>query len=1170
MVSIRKKLLFGFLFATALLFVFQGSSVAQQVFGSIIGTVTDPSGSAVANATVTITDVTKGTSFTVTTNDSGQYTKGQLIPDPYTVSIEATGFSKVVSNQLTVSADQATQFNASMQVGNVQQQVEVTAAAPLLQTDRADVAQTFTSEQISQLPSIGRNLQAFELLNPGTAKLGWQHASDENPQGSIQTEVNGQLFDSTGYYLDGTINQDPILGIIVINPTFDSVNEVKQSNQDYDAEFGYTGAGVLTYSTKSGTNSFHGDAFEYLYLNTPGFQDFARNPFNAAENTGAPTTRQNQFGGSLGGRVIKDKLFYFADAQLTRNTKGGSVLTTVPTPAERTGDLSDWLRASPNYPACLGTANGCTYQIYDPATGNPTTGVGRAPFANNVIPTARLSPQALAILNYWPMPNAAASGNVPYNNFSSAGALTVDGNQWDTRWDYYINEKSTVFGRYSYATFDEQAPGAFGNLEGGPAFSNANYAGSSQAFNESIAAGWTYTANATLINEFRFGYMRYHVTDVPNEISATPAASAGIPDLNTSAETGGMPAFYVNNPAGGNTQELGYALGVNQCNCPLDQLERQYQFVDNISKIHGNHSFKFGTDVRYALNLRIPSDNHRAGELTFANSATGFIPSVGANPVGGVGLASFLLGDVTTFNRYVSSSLNAQERQKRLFWYGQDEWRPNAKLTLTFGLRWEWLFPETVNFAGNGAELNVNTGQMDVFGIGLVSNHGYQNMNWKNFAPRFGIAYQVTPKTVVRGGYGWAYSLGTFGNNFGHNVTQNLPVLANQNLTQQNTCGNSFCSIFNLAQGPPPFTPANYLGHSYLPGPDGTFTWPAGTPIAPFTRPGTVTLPVVYAYNLSVQQQLTSKVTISGGYVGNNGRHMILGTDQNFNINQQYFIPGVAAGAYPFAGLYGPRYNYGWTGAINDFCNCANNNYKSFQSIFKVNALAGWTLQGNYTYQVVKGDGWGGNEAYGFLYDRALQYGNNPLMPHQQWTLANNFDIPFGHGRKFGANVNKFVDAVFGGWNLSAIYTFYSGYPFMPSLENYGPTGGQPYTGPNNRPNVGTGSPYASNQNRNQWIVGIASGAYAFPAPNTFGNYPINTLIGPWFNNVDASIMKQFSITERFKFTLRADTTNTFNHTNLGLPNTDIQSTNVGQITGTAQGGLYNMRRIQYAGIISW
>ena len=252
-----------------------------------------------------------------------------------------------------------------MQVGNVNQTVEVTAAAPLLQTDRADVAQTFTSEQeIAELPSIGRNLQAFELLNPGTVKTGWGHASDENPQGSVQGAVNGLPFYMTGYYLDGTVNQDPILGIIVVNPTFDSVSEVKQANQDYDAEFDSFAAGLFTYSTKSGTNSFHGDAFEYLFVNTPGFQDFGRNPFTENTPIGGhagsytPTTHQNQFGGSISGKIIKDKLFFFGDAQLTRNIKGGSVLTSVPTAQERSGNLSDWLALGPQY------------QMYDPATGN--------------------------------------------------------------------------------------------------------------------------------------------------------------------------------------------------------------------------------------------------------------------------------------------------------------------------------------------------------------------------------------------------------------------------------------------------------------------------------------------------------------------------------------------------------------------------------------------------------------------------------------------------------------------------------------------------------------------------------------------------------------------------------------------------------------------------------
>ncbi len=1161
MVSFRRRLCCLHV-AFALLLVFGGSANAQQVFGSIIGNVTDPSGSAVNNAKVTITDVTKGTSSVVNTNEAGQYTKGQLIPDTYKVTIEAPGFQKVVSNDLTVQFDQATQFNASMQVGNVNQEVEVTAAAPLLQTDRADVSQTFTSQQIQELPSIGRNLQSFELLNPGTIKTPWAHASDEDPQGSVQSAVNGLPFYMTGYYLDGTVNQDPILGIIVVNPTFDSVNEIKQSNQDYDAEFDSFAAGLFTYSTKSGTNSFHGDAFEYLELNTPGFQDFGRNPFTENTPIGghagayAPTTHFNQFGGSIGGRIIKDKLFFFGDAQLTRKYLGGSVLTSVPTAQERTGNLSDWL------------AIGSQYQFYCPNTGNQVTGLGRTPApGNNVLACGPLSSQAVNLLQNFPLPNTVGTVvngvAAPYNNYETSGTLAVNGNQWNTRWDYYGNEKNTFFGRYSYAGFTEQAPGAFGEVAGGPDFNNANYAGSSQALNQSVSAGWTHTQSPTTINEFRFGYMRYHVTDVPNGFGGTPASAAGIPGTNTSQITSGMPAFNIQNP---NTNEqLGYSLTINQCNCPLTEFERQFQFVDNISHISGKHSFKFGGDIRYAMNLRVPSDNHRAGEFNFLNSTTAQVNADGSTS-NGLALASFLLGDVGSFNRYVSSSLDAEERQKRLFWYAQDEWRPTAKLTVTYGLRWEMVFPESVNGAGNGAELNVNTGLVDVFGIGMISSHGYQSMNWHEFAPRLGIAYQLGTKTVIRTGYGWTYSLGTFGSTFGHNVTQNPPVLVNQSLNSQGVAGNNFADVFTLASGPPSQT-------LQQPNQDGTFA-PAKTGVYIKTRPGIFTMPVAYAYNFTIQQQLTPKISVSGGYVGNSTRHSSLGTGNDYDENPILFVPGDAAiqsTLRPFNGLYGPRYNYGWNEGVDCYCNDANSQYNSFQAIFTVKALAGYTLQGNYTWQSEQGDGYGPSSNYTFLYDRPLGYGNSNLVPHQQWVLANNLDIPFGKGRKFGANSNRFVDAILGGWNLSGIFTYYSGVPFMPNIGSYPSGAGQPYTGPNSVPNVGTGSPYAANPNRNQWIVGGFGGPFVLPAPNTFGNYPINSLYGPQFVNLDATIMKQFSISERMKFTLRLDSTNALNHTNLAGPNNDITSGSVGQITNIAfNGNGYTMRRLQYSGTFRW
>lgn len=1194
MLGVQKRWLYSLCGIVALVLFFGWTATAQQVFGSIYGTITDPSGAPVNNAKITITDVAKGTTFTVTTDASGNYTKTQLIPDPYTVTVEATGFQKAVSNEITVQVDQASKYDASLQVGSVNQTVEVTASVPLLQTDRADVAQTFTAQQLSQLPNIGRNLQSFELLNPGTVKMPWQHASDEDPQGSVQTVVNGQLFSATGYELDGTTNQDPILGIIVVNPTIDSVNEVKQANQDFDAEFEYTGGGLLTYSTKSGSNSFHGDAFEYLELNTPGFNDYARNPFS--EPTGAPPQHFNQFGGSIGGRIIKDKLFFFGDAQLTRNHQGASVLTTVPTPEERgigvTGGVSllDWLQASPGYPGCLTAAGGCLYQIYNPATGNPATGQGRAPFVNNFIPTAALSPQALALLKYFPLPNTVTNGTPYINNYAASGIIDITGNQWNTRWDYYANEKNSFFGRYSYAGYSQGGPGAFGLEAGGPALTGGNirYAGQSSALNQSVAAGWTHTASASLLNEMRFGYMRYHVVDSPNGLGTTPATDAGIPGLNLTGPlsqiTSGMPGFNIDEPGGigasaqGNTTGnifLGYALNTNGCNCPLTELEDQFQFVDNVSKISGNHNFKVGADIRYARNLRVPSDAHRAGLINFDPGITGIVLPGSTTATGGLGLATFLLGDVggqtgAVFQRYYSTVTDAAERQKRFFFYAQDEWHATPKLTFTYGFRWELIFPETVNGIGNGASANMNTGLMEVYGVGLVSDSGYQAMNWHNLAPRISLAYQVTPKLVARAGYGWSYNLGTFGSTFGHNVTQNPPVLTFQTISPTN----NYSDVFTLAQGPP-------LPATYTVSPNGTFPIPAGVNVK--IRPAIMTLPTVYQYNAALQYQLTPKVAVSAMYVGNSTRHGFLGpSTNNVNENDPLFVPGNTNTALtrPFNGELGPRYDYGLTQDVTYYCNCFNAEYNSFQGLINIKAAAGYTLQGNYTYQVAKADSGTStyDQSYYALYDRSLGWGNIDYLPHQQWVFAQNYDIPFGRGRKFGSNANRFVDAVLGGWNISGITTYYSGIPFSPTIDNYGPspTAGRPNTGPNNRPDLGTGDPYAGAPgNRSGWFSGCpagncTSGPFLWPAANTFGNYPVNTLYGPHFINQDLSLMKQFSITERIRFMLRADATNVFNHTNLGLPNQDVQSPSVGQITQTAFGGYYLMRRIQYSGTFTW
>ena len=429
----------------------------------------------------------------------------------------------------------------------------------------------------------------------------------------------------------------------------------------------------------------------------------------------------------------------------------------------------------------------------------------------------------MALLQQFPNPTSAGL----VNNFAAGGNGIFNNDQFNIRIDDQTTSKLHTFGRYSFANYTLTGAAAFGDL-GGNGFGTGGFAGASKSRDQSIAGGFDYAFRPSVLTDFRFGYVRYHVNVVPNGVGTTPATDVGIPGLNTGTDfTSGQPSYFVGNSGGdgtdtgqitttGGISNFGYGLGVNRCNCPLIEQEDQFQFVNNWTKITGNHQIKFGADIRYARNLRVPSDNHRAGELTFARERTSLAGSAGPT---GVALATFLSGDVTTFKRYVSTSTTAAERQKRFYFYGQDTWRATSKLTIAFGLRWDIMNPEYVNGDANGSLLDLNTGLLRVGGVGGIGRNFNIEKNWKNFGPRLGIAYQLTPKTVVRMGYGRSYDIGVFGSIFGHAVTQNLPVLAVQNLNPNSQTDD----VFNLSVGPTapvfPAVPSNGL----LPLPDGIF-----------------------------------------------------------------------------------------------------------------------------------------------------------------------------------------------------------------------------------------------------------------------------------------------------------------------------------------------------------
>ena len=1103
-------------------------SRAQAVYGSISGTVIDESGAVLPGVTVTLTSVDRGTVDTAVTNQSGFFLKERLLPGRYEVKAELASFKTAVVPSVDVNVDTQTPVNFTLELGELTETVEVTGGSPLLKTDRADVSTSFEQRQLTDLPVVDRNFTKFILLTPGTQQLTWQHAASENPQGSVQTMVNGQHFSGTGYQLDGTENRDPILGIIVINPNLDAIGETKITSQNYDAEFGQAIAGVVSVQTKSGSNDWHGSAFEFWQ----GDKFQARNPFSQARPdplTGrfVPETSKHQFGGTFGGRIIENRTFFFGAYQGQRQTQGGSRLLTVPTEAARNGDLGAY-----------------GVDIFDPASG--ATPEARAQFAGNRIPQNRLSPEAQALLRLIPLPNAPGVENGTRENYIASGSETFDGDQVDVRIDHRFDTESNLFGRFSVADFLRDGPTAFG-AGGGPEF--VSLGGVSDVRNQSLALGYDRAFSSTLLADFRFGWFRYNVNVLPFDFGTTPAADAGVPGLNLDTTfSSGLPALFVEGIGGFNA---GSGLGVNRCNCPLDQDESQWQIVGNVTKIWGDHTFKFGADVRRAYNLRVPSDAHRSGELTFNVDRTR------GPDGGGLGLATFLLGDVTRLARYVSSSTDARERQWRHFYYAQDTWRPTPKLTLNYGLRLDIINPQTINEPGNAGFLDLETGNILVAGVGDIdlSGNTENNLNW---APRLGVSYQIDEKTVIRGGYGRSYDIGVFGSLFGHSVTQNLPVLAFQELRG----AENFDAAFSLAEGPsaPVFPDVP---------PNGTFPLPDGVNTRALPRKQRP--PTVDAFNVTVQRQLTDTMALEVGYVANRGRDVFAGDGPEVNANEPTLegyaqgvprnqrLPFFAGLSTNFLGLGGP---FGWTQGIGYFCNCANNWYDSLQTRFNKRFSDGYAFQVNYTWQKAEGEGGG----Y-FFWDRSIERGVQDWDRTHILNVTLVYELPFGHERQFGSTWSPTMNAILGGWQFNATHTVQSGQPFN---VGYADSGSDRDVGPG-RPNL-IGDPEGP-KTRDQWFnvtpIGAEGSAFARPASGTFGDLERNALRGPYYRRTDASVFKHFSLGRGREVEIRIEAVNLFNVVNLANPDSEVGSLssprpNAGRISSTAFGGTDPQRNLQF------
>jgi hypothetical protein len=1218
--------------------------MGQAVYGSILGTVTDPTGAAVNAAKVTVTSQTKNTSTEATTNESGNYSISHLIPDVYTVRVEGTGFKALQFKDVQVSADSGSRVDGQFQVGGTSETVEVTAEAPQLKTDRADVATEFNQKYVEDVPILNRNFTQLQLMAPGSQKLtGWGHAATENPQGSQQIFTQGQHFSGTAFELDGTDNQDPILGIIVVNPNLDAVTEAKISLQNYDAEFGKAVSSVVTAQTKSGSNEIHGSAFWFRRSDAQQARDpFAQFQADPITHRFIPPSKWQQFGGTIGGAIVKNKLFYFGDYQGTRQTNGVSGLFTLPTNAAQTScnpatnttgfcDLSQYLTA--------GVTGGG--QVYDPLTGTPGVGNGgsRTAFPNNQIPIGRISPAAGMILAALPALDPTAP---VLQNYVGSGSGPFTQNSFDTRIDYAASSTVSVFGRFSLDYFKLSGQGLLGQMQG-PGNGLLGLAGSSITHNYSLASGFTKTISATLLNDFRFGYFKYNPqTQKPD--GGTPMSNFGIPGANTSdPKTAGLGAFLLGpDPISGQgctsnqggsgcvISSFGDGLGIARCNCPLTESEQQFQFVDNVTKTLGNHTLKVGADIRYAMNLRIPSDNNRTGEYNFSPQAT----SNGGS--GGLDLATFLLGDVTSFARYVNNpglagANNAAERQKRWFFYGQDTWRATSKLTINYGLRWEIYFPESVNGKGNGGFANIvdngGAGGIRVAGYGPYGSNGNVSNDLHAFAPRIGIAYQLRSKTVLRMGYGRSYDIGVFGSNFGHTVTQNLPVLLKQSYdaTTYSTTGAS--ANFNpiVDQNGNPFTLD--VGPTGL-GIDPSTAFPAvpSNGFIPLTsqlsgthiRPIKQVLPTIDAWNATVQHQLTTTMSLEVAYVGSKGTHGFAGNGPNYDVNSPSLGPmtdtttafltaspstpcppgtmpntnGCGKGQFNAAAVIPqnnrrPLYPTIPFDLGNYYGNDAASTYNAFEVKLDKRFSQGLQFLTHYTY--AHADNYDSNY---YVNSHSVAWGPVDFNRNQVWVFNTVYELPFGRGKKFLSGGGP-LDYVVGGWQLSNTTNWSSGLPWTPSISECGAVSDTGPCRPSKVPGsfsmgVGKFDPVAHTVSYFNPVPTIfdpssvpvgtdvcalqqpTSAPFALPGCGTIGNYGRNGFHGPSGFYSDLSISKKFKIYERLTAQFRMDAFNIFNHpvyafsANNGANNcVDCQGGTNGKITGL-EGGT-NMRALQFA-----
>lgn len=1079
---------------------------------TIVGTVTDTSGAVVPGASITATEVNTGITTSVKSGPDGNYVITPLKIGTYSVTVDAQGFQKVVRQNVVLNVQAGVRVDFSLQVGSVTQTVEVSGAPPLVQTTDASLGSIVSSQQVEQLPLNGRRYTDLAALTSGVAKViegpvnGGSSPTNGNTGGSFA--VNGTRGDQNNFVLDGIQNNSNDNGDISFLSSPDAIAEFKIQTTNYSPEFGRSAGGVVNATTKSGTNSFHGDAFEFLRneaLDARGF-------FEPADQPKAPY-KQNMFGGTLGGPIVKDKTFFFVDYQGNRIHQANTYHYKIPTPSERVGNFTEILDLSstngtdalgrPIYqgeiydPSSTRTVNGSTVRDgfgFDPITGLPTA-------TANIIPQSSMSPLALNVLALYPNPTQSG---VEGNNYVVNKPATNQADQFDVRIDQNVSTQTQIFGRYSFDKELRVVQPPFPGIADGGSYNT----GTRPLKAQGAVFGWTQTLSPTMVNSLRLGFNRVHyIANQPAYGQVYPPAGLAVPGQPDDPAINGLAVFSPSS----------YRRVGEPTFTPTTSASQQFVLNDTFSWIHGKHTIKAGPQI-VADQFNLLQIGQPRGNIGFNGQFTAIDP--GNKQGTGNSVADMLVGLPNSAR--ISTVTYFGNRQKVFGGFVQDTYKFSQSLTLDLGLRYDYITPlgEAHNRIAN---FWYPTGQIITAGTkGFPSN--LEVTDKTDFAPRVGIAYSPlsSQKLVLRAGYGRFFSPQEIRTGDPLQLGYNLPFFYEPIFTSD-----GLTPSITLATGWPSLNPATAV----LPSVTSEDWYPHN--------------PVVDEWNLDVEYQLPGQVLVTGAYVGNKATHLQVLVDRN-----QIPTPGAtfdqSLRPYPQFGPFTSIENHG------------NSTYEAFQLTVEKRTSHGLYLLSAFTYgkgindqpEICCSSPWPQNS-----YDLKAEKGLADFDNRARWVTSLDYALPVGQGQKF-LNQNKTLDYVLGGWHVGGIVTFRSGFPFSPQID----------TDPTNTSSQGLlranriGNGTLSKPTPDLWF-----NINDFPVPSCycFGNAGKNILEGPGEKSADISLRKYFSFTERYRMEFRAEFYNAFNSPVFSQPDPFITDGpgSAGVITGT----VIPQRQIQLA-----